>query len=107
MKTSRPTPRKLRPSARADEPISDREHAFVDGVRMCLPCNPKEIGIGFSTGADFRRGNFAPSAMRTGRLCIRTDYAYREAVAGIVSLVIGRSHTDNCRVRAPGAPRAP
>jgi hypothetical protein len=41
--------------------------------------------------------------MRTGRLCIGTDYAYREAVAGIVSLVIGRSHTDNCRVRAPGS----
>ena len=41
MKTSRPTPRKLRPSARADEPISDREHAFVDGVRVCLQCNPK------------------------------------------------------------------
>jgi hypothetical protein len=41
MKTSRPTPRKLRPSARADEPIGDREHAFVDGVRVCLPCNPK------------------------------------------------------------------
>ena len=41
MKTSRPTPRKLRLSARADEPIGDREHAFVDGVRVCLQCNTK------------------------------------------------------------------
>ena len=90
MKTSRPTPRKLRLSARADEPIGDREHAFVDGVRVCLQCNPKGNWYWVLDGELTPTGPFfAPSAMRTRRLCIGTDYAYREGVAGIVSLVIG------------------
>ena len=39
MKAVRPAPRKLRSSARAEEAVGDREHVFVDGVRVCLPWN--------------------------------------------------------------------
>ena len=39
MKTARPTPRKL-PIQCASRRVGDCEHAFVDGVRVCLPWNP-------------------------------------------------------------------